>query len=213
MTSDLEYQLRRALRVERSRGAGDPSQLRRAIWDWGALGYPGIHSVRFYLTEAGRRRYLALNRIEFPPACCVCGGAGTEALAFHAIGHVGPISWRRREPVLSGIPHCGEHAGEGVQLVVQVSHRDAHYASAMLLARNLVFLKETLELNIAGEYAPPWVAFPGSQPAVGWNQGINEDWLGLAFLPFWKGLRPPERLSYLERWSSPPEWTDWLSAL
>ena len=58
------------------------------------------------------------------------------------------------------------------------------------------------------EVQPPWVEYERSEPTwSGWRQGPSERWLLDVWLPFWKGLTPEGRRSYLRKFPPPTE--DW----
>jgi hypothetical protein len=98
------------------------------------------------------------------------------------------------------------------KLIADIDYAGSHHVYVHLVGVNASFLDECLNANARhGMFPSPWVAFPRSYPGSGWNQGVNEDWIRLAFLPFWSTLNPASREAYLEHWGASTEWADWLS--
>jgi len=58
---------------------------------------------------------------------------------------------------------------------------------------------------------PPWVVYPGQFPWwVGWRQGGGEAWLMSIWRPYWRSLDEQQQLDYLQQWSPPLAWRDFL---
>ncbi|MDN5213188.1 hypothetical protein QQ020_14060 [Fulvivirgaceae bacterium BMA12] len=61
------------------------------------------------------------------------------------------------------------------------------------------------------ELLPPWMTFPGIfQGVPRWNQGIEEDYCVLHWLPYWKSLTHNEKEVYMSKYSCPSPWEAWL---
>ena len=62
------------------------------------------------------------------------------------------------------------------------------------------------------EPPPPWIAFPSLGPDIPPNQGAEEAYVDLDWLPFWSALTADEKAAYLDRWQAPSAWREAISA-
>jgi hypothetical protein len=177
------------------------------IWDWGALGYPGVFSAFFFLTRRGQQRWHHARTVLFPETCCACDAPAIRRLDFTPYLRVPFVRLRSNAPVARGLPHCAEHGGLDPAAFVQPCDEGESFAAIRVFGRHRGFLERCLELNRRdGELLPPWVTFPKTSPSRGWNQGTNEYWMMLAWGPYWRGLKPVEKQRYLEHWQAPRAW-------
>lgn len=61
-------------------------------------------------------------------------------------------------------------------------------------------------MKIYDAFRPFWVVFPKLTISDSMNQGAEEAYVVLEWLPFWKGLTDAEKTAYLDHWQAPPEW-------
>lgn len=67
--------------------------------------------------------------------------------------------------------------------------------------------RQILRLTAGEEIEPPWITFPISLPAVGWNDHFLENWKLNIWIPFWDTLDEVEKKTYLQKYPPPDqEW-------
>ena len=202
-------QLELVFRVREQTRSREGVNWHASVVDLSGAGYPGFHWSAFFLTPAGAERYRSTQAIAWPGSCVACGSPAKATRVCQKLRGVGPLLWKGRT-LCTNVPYCGEHAEGGSHLAMSVYHTGT-LTSVALVTRREEFLRETLTRVLRdGEYAPPWVTFPGAIPWAGWNQGTNEAWLDRAFRPFWAARSPSERRDYLLRWEAPADWVERL---
>lgn len=207
---NLQRDMQRVFGVRAAARPTDAQSSRDAVWELSAVGYPGLFMLTVFLTPDGRRRWQVDRRVRLPPMCCFCGNPACSYLDTYRAPLLRLLKLSR--PVLSKLPHCRDHAeSRDASAIADIHNPLERYMSLTIVAKSRPFLEETLELcRNDGEYEPPWFVFPGKDPGAGWNQGIEEHWLRLAWSPFWGALSSEQRSSYLERWQAPNAWAVWL---
>ncbi len=58
------------------------------------------------------------------------------------------------------------------------------------------------------EAPPPWIVFPDLHPNDPATQGVEEAYIDLEWLPFWRSLGDQQREDYLRRWTATVEWRE-----
>ncbi len=180
------------------------------IVDLAIAGYPGFYWTEFFPTPDGAARYAATKAICWPDVCVACGGQAKTVRPCLRLRRFGPMVWKT-STLSSNVPYCEAHAEHAAHLAMSVFNGTP--MSISVVARREDFLRATLlRTQSDGEHEPPWFAFPGALPGVGWNQGNKEAWMHRAFAPFWRTRSASEREDYLNRWSAPLDWAEWLQA-
>lgn len=173
----------------------------------GALGPGRLFTAGFVPDLAARERWEQQRSLDFPAECVAC--AAKAALRMSVARRRGLL--RAPEILLRQcVPHCERHARLGPLFMFDGASLGAD-VWWQLVGPEPTFLSRTRQLNAGGERLPPWRAFPLLSPeSMGWREGEGQHWLELAWRPFWRGLSPAERASYLERWPHSPEWEEML---
>lgn len=167
------------------------------------LGRGRVFTVALVPDRVARERWERQRSLDFPATCAVCG-----ARALQRMSVARPRGWFRAPEILlkQCVPHCECHAPHGPLFMFDSAPLGADLWW-QLVGPEPTFLSRTRQLNASGERLPPWRAFPLLSPeSTGWRQGEGQHWLDLAWRPFWHGLSPEERASYLERWPHSPDW-------
>lgn len=68
-------------------------------------------------------------------------------------------------------------------------------------------------LLLAGdqEVPPPWIVFPASSPAFGWNQGYPEYWKTHIWIFFWNKMDALPKNEFITKWKPTTEWNETLN--
>jgi hypothetical protein len=174
------------------------------------FGYGELQRVSFFLTADGLRLWKDSGSILLPEACCVCERAPVVWLASEP--GMGPFHDGPRPVRLTSVPHCPEHgSGETARLLFDAGSLSADAVWVAMIGTNASFLRKAQELNQRGDIPPPWTAFPGQDSYSGFWKQSGEPWMATVFRPFWEALDSREKAEYLERWSAPDDWREWLA--
>lgn len=182
---------------------GDPpaAPLPHGVFSLAYLGWPRLFGVNVVPTIEAQTLYAVERQLAFPERCVGCGAPAEEHLSLFRARVL-----RRDLTLLERVPHCHRHAAIGPLLSFEVSTLGEERLWE-LVAPHAHVLAETLALNTGGDRLPPWRAFPALSPeSSGWRQGSGEQWLDLAWRPYWSKLGPGARAAYVRRWPAPPEW-------
>lgn len=147
------------------------------------------------------------------PTTCYCGQPPI-AVQLMRESHRGQrywFPWQSRASLT--VPLCEEHSQrERPELEFTLDRWYGGWvAYCYVVASSLSLVEFALQRGTSGDQLPPWIVFPGRDPYVGWNQGIEGGWRDDAWFPFWRGLQPAERSAYLVRWAAPDEWIEALT--
>jgi hypothetical protein len=176
------------------------------------FGYGELQNVSFFLTTDGLRLWRNDGGIEFPDACCVCQRSPSIWLSSKETD--GKFHDGRRPVRLTRVPHCSEHgSARFAKLLFDAGSLSANVVWVALVGQNANFLRDTLARNRHGDVPPPWIAFPDQNSYSGYWRQSGEPWITTVFFPFWAGLDSNARFEYLERWSAPADWREWLALL
>lgn len=182
---------------------------------------PTIYSTTFTLSWLQKNELLS-GKFTSSNQCCVCGKLTKNLL---------PVRTARRNPfeilfdwifqikenntdgyILKDIyvPQCEDHSKKTfARCIIDISYPDTNYTAISCISENIDFLMNTRELNIQGDYCPPWIAFSDSEPdRLYWKHPNQSRWLYDHWAPFWMRLSIKERKDYLEKWEFPSqEWS------
>lgn len=176
------------------------------------FGYPELHQVSFYLTAIGLRLWKNEGSILLPDLCCVCQRASRIWLPTDKSD--GEFYNGRHSVSLARVPHCEIHGSrESAELLFDAGSFSPNAVWAAVMGVNASFLHDVLALNQSGDVPPPWEAFPNQNSYSGFWKQSGEPWMATVFRPFWKKLETSEKCAYLERWSAPADWREWLTLI
>lgn len=210
MRIDTQFAAIFGLRREHARS--DSWRPHDAIWDCAALGFKGIFSAHFFLSNDGRQRWLTAETVLFPNHCCACEGEAKHFVNFRPFVGWPFLYFRSSSSLVRAIPHCDQHGRRDPFAFARVWNESSPYMSVQLFSQSRSFLKACLSLNAAdGDFPPPWETSPNSHPATHFKQGTNETWMRKAWSPFWSSLSPSERAGYFARWPPPRAWLEHLT--
>jgi hypothetical protein len=148
---------------------------------------------------------------ELPRRCVKCGRRTGQQKFLRANSlakdHFG-IFWRLKKVKL---PYCELHSNSGYPGgVIAGDYFDTSHPGVSCVVQSKEFAEEFGKSIAIGEQPPPWVAFSGAIPSIGWGQGDKESWWHFNWMPFWRSMSAKEQEAYANRWQMQQEWRELL---